>query len=367
MQRLFKLWRIFVGAIFILQSEQMTLARIRQTVLRFALTFTGFMAILPAISAHAQKVPNTLSCGSKFSIDLGTVLAGGTLRDTLFLFNQDSDRDSIFEIKTLPDTNFSWTDPSSIHILLDSTRDWTTISFTSSKIGLAAKTIVIEPTADTDSCQTTCDIIATVVGPDTDGAIVQLDSGSKDIIAFKSDTSNQTLQIQLQNNYGHSIFTKTLQIQDTTAFSIDKSSIIPDSLADRAIFTLKLRFTAKSLGFYTDFIRSPDEPILPISIQGLLLHNDAVKTQPITPVYFVLYPNPSNGPVTIHTKNISQAHVGITDVLGRTLTEASFTGDWQWDRTGTNGIAPSGTYFVIVSGIGMNGEPVHEIKRVVLE
>jgi hypothetical protein len=277
--------------------------------------------------------------------------------------------DTVFNIQFSTDSGFSCTNPNNIHILQNSTRFATTISFSppDSELETVSTSFVFEPTADS-SCQTTFDVFAKVVGPDTNNSIIPLDHGPDDIIAFKSDTSDETLDLQFQNNDSVSISIDTLELQNDTAFRIVSSSIkFPATLSSGSSFNLKLSFIASSPGFHSDFIGAPDHSILPLSVQGLLIPKDDVETQPTGSIYFMLYPNPSNGPVTIHTQNISQTHLTISDVLGRTLTETSFTGDWQWDRSGSNGIAPSGTYFVIVSGIGSNGEPVHEVKRVVLE
>ncbi len=128
------------------------------------------------------------------------------------------------------------------------------------------------------------------------------------------------------------------------------------------LFTLKLAFNASKPGFYTDFITMPNEPILPLSVQGLLEPKDAVETQPVGTIYFYLYPNPSPGLLTIHTENITTAHVIITDVLGRTEQQTDFAGDWIWDGASVS----DGTYFANITATTASGFQVHEIRRIVI-
>ncbi len=328
------------------------------------------MALLFSASVRAQTSHlDTLRCGRRVTIDLGSVLAGGTLTDSLSLVNLDSAMDTVFNIKSPTDSGFSWTKTNNIHILQGPFEYATTISFSppDSELGTASTPIVFEPTMDS-SCQTTFEVSTTTVGPSANNSTVPLDNNPDNIIAFKTNTPGDTIQLQLQNKLETTLPVESLSLQNDTAFQIISSSItFPDTLPVGGFFLLKLAFVASKPGFYTDFITMPGEPIIPLSVQGLLEPKDAVETQPTGSICFMLYPNPSQGLVTIHTENITQAHVTITDVLGRTLTETSFTGDWQWDRSGSNGIAPSGTYFVIITGTGSNGEPVHEVKRVVLE
>ena len=84
--------------------------------------------------------------------------------------------------------------------------------------------------------------------------------------------------------------------------------------------------------------------------------------------YVQLYPNPSFGSITIHNSSLINPRVTITDLLGRRITEASFTSDWQWDReTNSNNIVAAGAYFLIVSGTTETGEPIREVQSIVLE
>jgi hypothetical protein len=368
MQRLFKLWLIFVGVISVSLSKYMIVNRNRLALACPVIILLAVMVVLPTAILRGQTLPqDTLRCKDTVTIDLGGVLAGATVHDTLPLLNLDSSNDSDFNIITNGNSGFSWT--SSPHLYYNQTTNATIITFSASDttLGLVSSTMVFQPKQDT-LCETVFKVRAEAVGPDTDNSIVALNQSSYNIIAFKSDTSNQTLQIEFQTDDTTSLHIDTLILENDTSFSILPSSIkFPDTLPAGGSFSLKLAFIAKKPGFYTDFISAPDHSILPLSVQGQLEPKSSVLTQPNSSIYFALYPNPSNGPVTIHTQNISQTHATITDVLGRTMTQSSFTGDWQWDRSGANGIAPAGTYFIEVTAIGMNGEHIHRVERVVLE
>ncbi len=360
--------RIFVRAMLLSLLKRMSIVRFSSSINRFIFACVAGVVILPAMSAVAQT-SNTLSCGGRGTIDLGAVLSGGTIQDSLYLMNSDNKGDSVFRIISAKTQEFSWTISSGIRLAPGDSGYVTTFIFSDSSLRTDSLPVVFEPnTADSDSCQTTFEVLAEVVGSTGNNSILPLKHTSHNIIAFKSDTSNETLQIQFQNNFGKSLPIQSLGLQNDTAFHIVSSSIsFPDTLPSGGSFTLNLSFTAKRPGFYTDFITSPDQPILPLSVQGLLLPNDAVQIQPANSTYLSIYPNPSYGSVTIHTENITHADLTITDVLGRTVKATPITGDWLWDRSGANGTALAGTYFIVVTGTGSNDEAVHEVQRVVLE
>ncbi|MFI5200983.1 MAG: T9SS type A sorting domain-containing protein [Candidatus Kapaibacterium sp.] len=361
-------WRIFVGVLFVSLSTRMTKPGFRLAMSRSIFAFAVCIAIFSASDASAQRT-NTLSCGSNGTIDLGAVLAGQTLHDSLFLQNSDSAKDSVFTITSSPTSGFSWSPSSSIHLVSGDSAYVTTIVFSDSSIGATDSTsIVFQPVADS-ACVTTFELLAHSVGPDTNNSIVPLNHTSGNIIAFKSDTSGQSLHIRLQNNFNGSITIDSLELSSDTAFRIDSISVIfPVTLKHDSSFTIKLSFIASNPGFYSDYISMPGQSILPLSVQGLLKPKDAVQIEPSAITYIRLYPNPSQGAVSIQTENLTKAQVTITDVLGRIEREASFHGDWQWDReTEGGGIAPAGTYFIIVTGTDANGKGVHQVERIVLE
>ncbi|HET6400126.1 MAG TPA: T9SS type A sorting domain-containing protein [Candidatus Kapabacteria bacterium] len=338
----------------------MTVTRIRLAL--FAAALLGSIALIPATAAKAQAITDTLNCGQRSRIDLGAVVTGGTLKDSLFLFSTDTSTN--FKIVPLSSAGFSSTDTSAF-LPLGQRRYATTIEFSQSTPGFDSVNLIIE--SRSFPCQDTFNVIAEAVGPDTDNAVIPLIHTSHDIIAFKSDTT-ETLHIQLLNN-GPTITFDTLKLDSATAFRIDLSSItFPYTLDSGSFFPLKLSFIATNPGFYTDFISAPNHPIIPLSIQGLLQPKDAVQHEPPVTTYLRLYPNPSQGAVWVHAENITKAQATITDVLGRIEREASFRGDWQWDReTDGGGIAPAGTYFLVVTGTDANGKAVHEVERIVLE
>ncbi|HEX5316382.1 MAG TPA: T9SS type A sorting domain-containing protein, partial [Candidatus Kapabacteria bacterium] len=168
-----------------------------------------------------------------------------------------------------------------------------------------------------------------------------------------------------------SIIIDSIKVTQTPAFAITRAPSLPDTIPSQGSFAVGLAYHRSSQGSDNGelVIHMPDEPILPaISLQGVRVANNAVQTQPAGSVYFWLYPNPSQGGITIHTEHLTHAHVTVTDVLGRIEREASFVGDWQWGRKiEGGGLAPAGTYFVIVTGEDASGTTVRELERVALE
>jgi hypothetical protein len=365
MREIISFRRIFVEVMLLSLSKRMTVYHFCRTI-TFAAAVASLIAILHNDTLKAQTITDTLSCGRISNIDLGAVVTGGTLSESLDLF--DSSRtDSVFTIISNANSGFSWTiDSAGIAIQPLHIGTATIISFSADSVAQVDSDELIFQSKQNDSCITTFTLTAEVIGPTGNNSVLPLSHTSHTIIAFKTNTPGDTLDLKLQNNLGSSLTLDSVNLQKGTAFTIVSSSL-PATIPEDSSFKLKLAFTASKAGFYTDFVRMPNHSILPLSVQGLLLPNDAVQTRPPATSYFSLYPNPSYGQVTIHSENITQTQVTITDVLGRTLTEASFTGDWQWDRAEGNGIARSGTYFIVVTGIGSNGEPVHEVQRLVLQ
>jgi|GEM_PF-3398376 len=338
----------------------------RRAAATLLLAFAVCLVLPPQGPAMAQTITDTFSCSHVSTIDLGSVLDGGSIHDSLFLFDSNTVKPS----DTINFTSFPkgpiYLEDTNLVFLNSLERTYaTTILFSATTPGSISDSIVLESFRDA-SCRTMYRIAVETVGPTSDNAVIPLSHSSHDIIAFKGD-SVETLHIQLRNN-GAAITLDTLELDSGKAFRLDLSAIsFPYRLARDSSFPLTISFVATTPGFYTDYVRMPGEPILPLSIQGLLQPKDAVQTQPTASIYFSIYPNPSQGSVTIHPENISHAHLTITDVLGRVLQNADFTGDWQWDRQNDGAMVPAGTYFLLVTGKEMNGKAVHQLARIVLE
>jgi hypothetical protein len=343
--------------------ERMFHTHFRRPFATIILAFAVCLVLPPQGPAMAQTITDTFSCSHVSTIDLGSVLVGGSIHDSLFLFDSNTvkPRDTI-NFTIFPNGTVSLEDTNPFFLSSLQQTYATTILFSPTAPGSISDSIVLESLRDA-SCRTTYRITAEGVGPTADNAIIPLHHTSHDIIAFKSDT---VLHIQLHNN-GAAITFDTLKLDTGTAFRLDLSAVtFPYTLASGSSFPLTLSFIASTPGFYTDFISAPDEPILPISVQGLLNPNDEVQT-PGKSTYIWLYPNPSQSMVTIRTQGLSGTHAIITDVLGRVVQQADFTGDWQWDRQNDGAMVPAGIYFLLVTGKEMNGKAVHQVARIVLE
>ncbi len=328
-----------------------------------------FSTLLLGRIGNAQQSA-TLNCDSTDTINVGQVLKGDTLRIPVALINNFSKTDTTWTISAgLSYFGISGSSNGGAGF----GNSWLTnvvLNADTLEIGPVTATITITPS---DSSCTGVQLLleGDVIGPTADDSTFSLQNASTEVIAIQSNTNSTSRLFYFKNESTALDTIDSVYITGTTAFSIDSPHTFPIILNAQSSLPVSLTYQRSSQGSDNGdlFIVSvPNEPILfDFALQGVRTANDAVQTQPPTTIYFYLYPNPSNGPVTIHTENILQSHVTITDVLGRTLTEASFTGDWQWDRSRGNGIAPSGTYFVVVTGIGMGGEPVHEVKRLVIE
>lgn len=360
------LFRIFAERVTNSHFERMIFFRFRRIFSTIILALTAGVA-LPWQSAFAQTITDTFYCGHTSHIDLGSVLTGATLQDSLFLVDDEGSSDSVVFI-TFPSGDFLLTNHNIFG--LDSSRPVlaTVIQFSRSTLGVESDSIVLESRGNT-LCRSTYYLTAEAVGPDTNNSIIPLNHTSHDIIGFKkSDSSSETLHIRFENNFDSSITIDSLRLQNGTAFRIDSSSVsYPHTLLRDSSVTLALSFIANSPGFYTDFVIMPGRPILPFSVQGLLLPNLQVQSHSNTSTYVWIYPNPSQGPVTVHTQNLTRANVIISDVLGRTLAKASFIGDWQWMPKTNNTASTPSTYFVTVSGQNADGVQVHEVRRIVIQ
>jgi hypothetical protein len=335
-------------------------SRIPQASFLLVLCFT----LLFGRTGYAQQTA-TMTCGQIDSINFGQLLEGDSVVFGLTLINHRTDQ--------------SWNVLSGISsIFKDTASSGSTLLDSSWKTGVLLNARTLSDTGSiealdtiTDSCNTPLLFEAYIIGPTADNGTFPLQSSSPEVIAIQSN-SNSTSRLFYFKNESSSLDTiDSVYISGTTAFSIDSPYTFPIILNPESSFPVGLSYSRSSQGSDNGelFVVSvPDEPILQdVALQGVRTGNDAVETQPLGTIYFYLFPNPSNGLVTIHIENINAAHVTITDVLGRVEQQADFTGDWIWDRAEGTGYVPAGTYFIVVTGIGLNGEMVHEVQRLVLQ
>jgi hypothetical protein len=317
------------------------------------------------------QLADTLSCGSSITINLGPVLAGNTVEVPITFINNISDSDTewretvtnassrITPLDTAGSAAFhgTWV----AHVLL-TTNQSDTSGTDSTRLTLTSRF---------GSCSEQITIKITYIGPTRDSSTFLLQSTLPEVIAVQSNVDNTSRLFYFKNNSNSTITIDSLHISGTNAFSFSSAPQFNFSVKPNDSFRVGLTYQRSSQGSDNGelVIGMPNHPILPaISLQGVRGDNDVVQTQPAGSVYFWLYPNPSQGGITIHTEHLTHAHVTVTDVLGRIEREASFESDWQWSRQiESGGLAPGGTYFVIVTGQDASGTTVREVERVALE
>jgi hypothetical protein len=325
------------------------------------------LLVLTSLSQHViyaqQSV--TLNCGKPDTINFGQILKGDSEEFPLTLVNKLGQADTLWSISGGL-SYFRLTDSQASVTLGDSLKTNVILS----ALKLNSKPLSTTIKIDADSCSTQLFLQAEVIDSTADSTTFSLQNTSPEVIAIQSATDNTTRLFYLKNNSFSTITIDSIRINGTKAFILDSNSLKSLTLAPQDSFQVHITYNRSLQGFDNGYlvVSKPDNPILlELALQGVRTANDAVQIQPVVSTYFSLYPNPSYGSVTIYTENMTHANVTITDVLGRTVKTAPISGDWLWDRSGTNGAAPAETYFIIVTGIGSNGEAVHEVQRVVLE
>src|ERR1700733_9573318 len=312
-----------------------------------------------ADAGRAQIFTGTMKCSDTITIDIGNVLIGDNVTDTISLTNGFSIHDSSWKV-TQDDTMLRILDSVG---LADSTYNWKTFIICNPKgAGSIISAINISPVNDA-SCLFVIILKANGIGPTKDSSTFSLQDTSKNVIAFQTNIDSVTGHFIFTNDSSASIEINNIYVLTDAAFSITPHPAPSFTLVPGASFTLDINYKPTSIGSDNGYlvISMPTDPILlEVALQGVRTGSDAVQTQQSGTIYFVVYPNPSNGQVTIHTENIAQTHVTITDVLGRTLTEESFNGDWVWSGD------KSGTYYVNISATKTDGSYLHEVKRVVI-
>jgi hypothetical protein len=333
------------------------LASLRKHSFLFFLALT--LNFLFAWSGKAQSFTDTLKCKNAITVDIGGVLIGDTVMDSISLINRISSTDTTWNVSQNETASLKLSDTLG-HA--DSGKKWNTfIVFTPKDTSSITVPISLVPTDD-PGCASNINLTAHGIGPTKDSSTFSLQDTSEDVIAFQTNNNSDAGTFFFINNSDTAIEIDSIKISQTKAFSITSSPTLPLHLLSQASFPLGIAYQRTSQGSDNAelVIGVPNEPILPIALQGVRTGNDVVQTQPSGSIYFMLYPNPSYGPVTIHTENITQAHATITDVLGRTITEESFNGDWVWDGE------QSGTYFVNITATMTDGTSLHEVRRVVM-
>ncbi|HWF44735.1 MAG TPA: hypothetical protein VG537_08850 [Candidatus Kapabacteria bacterium] len=318
--------------------------------------------------ASAQSTIDSLQCSRTLdTLKIGGVLFGGSVQDTIEFFNQFSNpSDSIVSFEFVGDTSLR-PDISQLHIVTEQAAFFT-FQYRPSDSAKHSAFLIVTITTDSAACVDTILVQAPAIVPTKDTATFSIIPSPQDVIAIRSSTNISSLTIYLKNETTASHTIDTVRLTGLGTISISSHPSFPVTLATHDSLRLSLTFSQVSPGFVTGdlVIVMPDEPILQdaIAVQGLRLPDAAVTFIPSGSIYFWLYPNPSEGIVTLRSEGIVHTHVKLINVLGITLRDEDFNQDWMLN---TYSATPEpGTYFVIVSGITPDGMPVHEVKRLVI-
>jgi hypothetical protein len=321
--------------------------------------------------ASAQVIFDSLHCStpSVKTVEIGGVLFGGSVQDTVRFLNAFTiPNDSVFTFEFAGDASFS-VDIDSFHLHPDSQALWT-FNYKPTDSSNHFAYLIIRTRGSDSTCIDTLLINAPAITPTKDSATFSIFPSPQDVIAIQSSTNISSLTIYLKNETTSQYIIDTIRLVGfDTSMSISSHIPFPDTLVASDSFQLSLTFNRTSKGFENGHlvITVPDEPILQdaIAVQGLRLPDAFVDFMPSGSVYFWLYPNPSQGVVTLHSEGLVHMHVKLLNVLGITLRDEDFNQDWTLS-TISAAIPEPGTYFVVVSGITPDGMSVHEVKRLVI-
>ncbi|SRR5579883_49258 len=320
-------------------------------------------------SAKAQKLTYTLRPNDSVGVTLSPVLIGAkSVEDTLYIRDTLEVNDTI-RISYSGDSELVPMD--SIFVIDSASHPYPFVvtikplSSPSSFTGLA--TIRFHG----DSARVT--LFSSGIAPTKDSSSILLSNIAYSTIALKYTKDSANVLFFIKNNQEQTDTITNLTTEGNTFFHILGHPSFPIVLAFGDSLPIHISF--KSIGPIERFVRDrlyitmPDHPILPsISLQGLYTPDASIlETSNNEPTHFWVYPNPSSGPVRIHSDFV-HTHFQLTNVLGEILDNEDFTGDWMWDRRASgNYTVPHGTYFLILTGEDANGHTVRQVCPIVLE
>ncbi len=359
--------RKFAGMTF----RYMPLLSRHPTWLRVSLAAT-FLFVLASSHRAFGQAADTLDCNHrKFAHQVPGVLPGGAIWDTIRLANGLPPGDNVFQV-SLDRTIAFHVDTSNLHIIggdsgylavhyvpTDTTANSATITLTT-----------ISPDSDT-GCQTTISLSAPALHPTVDSAIFPLAPSTPNVVAIRTSSNATTLAVRFRNEAVNDAVIDSFYISGIDSLEISSHPGYPVTLHQNDSLELSLTYHKTQPGFQQGYLIVAinhtivtEECVLEVQ----RLPNSSVPKSLSTTQTFWLYPNPSHGPITIHSDGVVNPHVKVTDVLGRTVREERFTRDWTWGGASDYGEQNEpGTYFIELSGITEQGRLVHEVRRVIIE
>lgn len=316
-----------------------------------------------------SQVGDSILCGRQYKEDIPGVLMGGRISDTVKLTNGLLNKaDSVFLV-TLDDTSEFHLDVSSLHILIDSI-GFLPLHYVPTDAFAHTASLTIART-DTPACATTISLSAPALQPTADNATFPLIPPTPNVVAIRTAANTTNLTVHFKNLSTSDFVVDSFYIAGIDSLTISSHPSYPDTLHHNDSLELSLTYKKTEPGFeqgYLIVMGGHTTIIEECVVEVQRLPNSSVPKSLSTTQTFWLYPNPSHGPITIHSDGVVNPHVKVTDVLGRTVREERFTQDWTWDGASAYGEHNEpGTYFIELSGITEQGKLVHEVRRVTIE
>jgi len=309
-----------------------------------------------------------MHCNEATQVDIGAVLVGDTLVDTVILVNQLENQDSTWSVVGETSEVFLGSMPSALR-----SGDSVRILIRFAPHVRERITTPIRLVSDSSFCETFLILTGSGVGPTPDGTTILLQHTSDDILAIESSSDITHRQFYLRNDSTGPFILDTIYVDGTSAFTLDSLPSFPDTIPPLASIRLKVTFRKSSLGSENGYLISrpghtPITDAIKISLQGLRVAFGGIYLGREGSSHVQLYPNPTHGSVRMHSERLRQVHSKVVNMLGLDVWQETHSAEWIWNGLSSDGqkILP-GTYFVIISGISNEGEVVREVRPLILQ
>ena len=206
------------------------------------------------------------------------------------------------------------------------------------------------------------------IPPTADSTSTALAAGSTDILAMISDNSVTTQTFHFKNTGTTNLKITAVDLKNKKSFAItdiQPSNTLPFTLTPGQSMSVTVAMTTVTNGVYYDeviitaenAIISMDFPLQGLRKNGLAgVNNTSTASQSI-----LLYPNPSQGTITVSIPGIHNAKIQVLDLLGRVITSAVASQRWTWNST-----EPAGTYILHLAGSDDTGKTFQSYDRFII-
>jgi hypothetical protein len=318
-------------------------------------------------SATINLHGSSLSCfrASTDGINFGSVIRDQSVTRSLYIVNLRNETTMVDLSLNPSGTGFEILTSSPVTIPAYDTAE-VEVRFTASSNTYHSAKLVMD---GRDSCG---QVEAWLIGRIDDSTIV-LDSNSiplygdeERLLSFEGDSTNLIGRYVFYNNQSDSITIKSVLLKHGDHFTI--TNIQPrypefklDSGGGMAVI---IEFDNEP-GTYADtLIIETETGFIAISfpMRAVIHGTSDVRSQGFATPAMMVSPNPSMGPITISIADAKTATIEVLDIMGKRITRFNDT-RVIFDRADIAG----GTYFVRVSGIGIDGKPFVITQRIVLK